>query len=222
MVQQNGEGRAAAVLFVGFDSAWMDNARAPGAICAASFDGQRFPHFEPPQLVGFAKALAFIRSVHRDDRPTLVAMDQPTIVPNASGMRPVDKVTASVSTGLVAEFSLPIAPRPACSATTRQYGASSNAWRRENPELARVAKTGLFLMEVFPVLALPSIADRFYGKGSGHVTIPVAAHGRLARRRRRHNHRGGSPRRRLRGQMACFVGARPRSPPRRIRIGSTR
>ena len=44
MVQKNGEGRAAAVLFIGFDAAWMDNARAPGAMCAASFDGRRFPH----------------------------------------------------------------------------------------------------------------------------------------------------------------------------------
>lgn len=95
-VQQNAERMAAAVSWVGFDSTWMDNARAPGAICAASFDGRRFAHFEPPQLVGFAKALEFIRSVHRDDRPTLVAIEQPTIVLNASGMRPVDKVAASV------------------------------------------------------------------------------------------------------------------------------
>jgi hypothetical protein len=69
MVQQNGEGRAAAVLFVGFDSAWVDSARGRGAICAASFDGQRFAHFKPSQPVGFDKAPAFIRSVHRDDRP---------------------------------------------------------------------------------------------------------------------------------------------------------
>ena len=48
-----------------------------------------------PQLGGFAKALEFIRSVHRDDRPTLAAVDQPTIVPNADGMRPVNKVAAS-------------------------------------------------------------------------------------------------------------------------------
>ena len=96
MVQENGEGGAAAALFIGFDSAWMDNAGAPGAMCAASFDGRRFPHFEPPQLVGFAKALEFIRSVRRDDRPTLLAIDQPTIVPNARGMRPADKVAASV------------------------------------------------------------------------------------------------------------------------------
>jgi len=168
MVQENGEGRAAAVLFIGFDAAWMDNARAPGAMCAASFDGRRFPHFEPPQLVGFAKALEFIRSVHRDDRPTLLAIDQPTIVPNAKGMRPVDKVAASVVSWIGGGV------QPANRAKIGMFSDNAPIWRflqcleaAENPELSRAAKTGLFLMEVFPALALPSIADRFCGKGLG-------------------------------------------------------
>ena len=168
MVQKNGEGRAAAVLFIGFDAAWMDNARAPGAMCAASFDGRRFPHFEPPQLVGFAKALEFIRSVHRDDRPTLLAIDQPTIVPNAKGMRPMDKVAASVVSWIGGGV------QPASRAKIGMFSDNAPIWRflqcleaAETPELARVAKTGLFLMEVFPALALPSIANKFCGKGLG-------------------------------------------------------
>ena len=45
------------VQFVGFDSAWADNAKAPGAISSVHFDGVGFTDFRPPQLVGFGGAL---------------------------------------------------------------------------------------------------------------------------------------------------------------------
>jgi predicted RNase H-like nuclease len=93
-VQQGGKGRAAAVLSVGFDSAWLVPERLPPFVRRLLMaDGSPI---SMPQLVGFAKAVEFIRSVHRDDRPTVIALDQPTIVPNASSMRPVDKVAASI------------------------------------------------------------------------------------------------------------------------------
>lgn len=105
----------------------LDNARAPGAICAASFDGRRFPHFEPPQLVGFAKTLEFVRSIHRDDRITLAATSRRSSLMRAA-CGPWIRSRLPSYLGLAAEFSLPIAPRSACPATTRQSGASSNAW----------------------------------------------------------------------------------------------
>jgi predicted RNase H-like nuclease len=120
---------------------------------------------EPPQLVGFGKALEFIRSVHRDDQPTLVAIDQPTIVLNTSGMRPVDKVAASVVSWIGGGV------QPANRAKIGMFSDNPPIWRflqclhaAENPELAREAKTGLFLMEV----------KGFAAKGLGHATIPVA------------------------------------------------
>lgn len=83
-------------------------------------------------------------------------------------MRPVDKVAASV----VSWFGGGVQP-----ANRAKIGMSSDnapIWRfikclaaAENPELARVAETGLFLMEVFPALALLSIADGFCGKRLG-------------------------------------------------------
>jgi hypothetical protein len=48
------------VIFIGFDSAWADNPQAPGAICAAIFDGNSFVDFKPPELVRFGDALAYI------------------------------------------------------------------------------------------------------------------------------------------------------------------
>jgi len=92
---------------------------------------------EPPQLVGFGKALEFIRSVHRDDQPTLVAIDQPTIVLNTSGIW--------IGGGV----------QPANRAKIGMFSDNPPIWRflqcphaAENPELAREAKAGLFLMEV--------------------------------------------------------------------------
>jgi hypothetical protein len=83
-----------AAIFVGFDSAWAD--RKPGAICSVVFDGDCLVEFREPELVGFEKALIYIKSIERSDLPTLVAVDQPTIVPNADGMRPVDKTVSSL------------------------------------------------------------------------------------------------------------------------------
>jgi predicted RNase H-like nuclease len=83
------------VVFVGFDSAWTDKPTAPGATCSITYEDRRFTRFETPRLASFAEALAFIRSVHGTG-PTLVAIDQPTVVPNATGMRPVDRVAASL------------------------------------------------------------------------------------------------------------------------------
>lgn len=82
--------------FIGFDSAWADNPKAPGAICSISFNGSTFTGFLPPRLVGFAGASEFIRSAPPGEGPTVLALDQPTIVPNATGMRPVEKVVATL------------------------------------------------------------------------------------------------------------------------------
>ena len=85
-----------AAIFVGFDSAWTDSAKARGAICSTIFDGERFIHFQRPVLADFQQALAYIGALQRSDLPTLIALDQPTLVPNHVGMRPVEKVAASL------------------------------------------------------------------------------------------------------------------------------
>ncbi|RMH51359.1 MAG: DUF429 domain-containing protein, partial [Alphaproteobacteria bacterium] len=44
----------------GFDSAWTDSPKAPGAICAVAFDDHGQVQFHEPQLVSFAQARRFI------------------------------------------------------------------------------------------------------------------------------------------------------------------
>ena len=77
-------GGVSATNFVGFDSAWADNPKTKGAICSLRIEADA-PVFQPPELVGFDDARAFITRLHRPGDMTLVAIDQPTIVPNIVG-----------------------------------------------------------------------------------------------------------------------------------------
>ena len=75
-------------VYIGFDSAWTDNPKAPGAICAIAIKDRQPLRFYAPQFVSFNQALTFIKSVSADDGITLIALGQPTVVPNSTGMRP--------------------------------------------------------------------------------------------------------------------------------------
>ncbi len=151
--------------YVGFDSAWTDNAKAPGAVCAAVLEGQRLVEFHPPRLSSFAQALEFIRGVRSPDGLTLVALDQPTVVPNQTSMRPVERTAASLISWLGGGV------QPSNTGKAGMFCDASPVWgflrdlgAREAPEEARTAATGLYLMEVFPALALPSLAPEFFGR----------------------------------------------------------
>jgi predicted RNase H-like nuclease len=156
------------IAFVGFDSAWADNPKAPGAICAISYDGRRFFGFRRPELVGFDEALSFISAASRTHKLTLIAIDQPTIVPNWAGMRPAEKVAASAVSWLGGGV------QPANRKKASMFGARAPIWKfkrrvraAEDPERSRRAKRGKFLVEVFPALALPSFNRSFCGLGEG-------------------------------------------------------
>ena len=138
-----------AVIF-GFDSAWTD--KNPGAICAISFDRQYHCKFYKPQPVNFDEAHMFIEETRRDHAFSLVAIDQPTIVPNAKGMRPVERAAATFMGGGV---------QPANRSRTNMFGDGAPIWgflseskAVQDPFQARTANSGHFLIEVFPALAL--------------------------------------------------------------------
>lgn len=141
---------------IGFDSAWADN--APGAICAITLQNGSPIAFEGPRLVHFAEALEFIRETAGNSDFVLVALDQPTIVPNLTGMRPTERVAGSVVNGLKGGV------QPANRGRAEMFGNSAPVWQfldelsaRENPDAARFEGHGSFLIEVFPALALPSL-----------------------------------------------------------------
>lgn len=83
-------------LFVGFDSAW--SAANRGAVVAAVRDSAgRWSVQLTPQAASFADATEKIAAVRSQAQPThtVVFIDQPTIVPNTHGQRPVEHLVAS-------------------------------------------------------------------------------------------------------------------------------
>ncbi len=142
-------------------SAWMD--RAPGGICSIAFDGERFKDFGAPKLMGFDGALSYIESVRRNNTAIIIALDQPTIVPNQTGMRPVEQVVDSLMRWLGGG----VIPT---NRDNKMFGGGAPIWRflqrlnaTEGPESARTAQDGLYMIEVYPALALPSLDERFFG-----------------------------------------------------------
>ncbi len=122
----------------------------------------------PPTLVTFDQALELIRAEARVSDLRIVAIDQPTIVPNQTGMRPVDRAAASVISWLGGGV------QPANRSKIGMFDDAAPIWRfkeglraTEDPEASRDATDGLFLMEVFPALALASLDDAFCGRCCG-------------------------------------------------------
>jgi predicted RNase H-like nuclease len=156
------------ITFIGFDSAWTDNKRFPGAICSIRHDGQRFHDFKAPVLVSFNSALEYVRAAQEKDGPTLVAIDQPTIVPNPKGMRPAERVAASVVSWLGGGV------QPANRSKVGMFDDGAPIWgflrelgAIDDPLRARAAEDGLFIMEVFPALALAAFHQGFCGRLKG-------------------------------------------------------
>lgn len=157
-----------ATTFIGFDSAWTDNKRFPGAICSIRHDGRQFLDFKAPILVSFNGALEYVRAARAKDGLTLVAIDQPTIVPNPNGMRPAERVAASVVSWLGGGV------QPANRSRVGMFDDGAPIWEflrkmnaLDDPLRARVAENGLFIMEVFPALALAGFHQGFCGRLKG-------------------------------------------------------
>lgn len=148
---------------IGFDSAWTDT--VPGALCILRFAPQAGWSFTPATLARFDDALAAITAEQVISTRCVVAIDQPTIVPNQTGSRPADRVAAAVISFIGGGV------QPAFRAKASMFGDAAPIWRfkttlgaSDDAEQARTASTGTFLFEVFPALALASFADRFHAR----------------------------------------------------------
>ncbi len=140
-------------LLVGFDSAWT--AKNSGALVGVlQTDGARFHELGPPEVVDYDEAESLIVAWQAEHSPaaTVVLLDQPTIVKNATGQRPVENIVSS-----------PVSLRyggvqPANTGRADMFGKDAPVW----PFLARlggpadplkpVADTRV--IETYPVLAL--------------------------------------------------------------------
>ena len=147
----------------GFDSAWTD--RSPGAICTLAFDAEGNTTFDAPRVVRFLDALDYIASRKQSHACTVVALDQPTIVPNETGMRPAERAAASLLSFTGGGV------QPANRSKKSMFGADAPIWgfkktlgADDDPFQARLSSKGTYLIEVFPALALSGLVDRFAGR----------------------------------------------------------
>ncbi|MBK1656905.1 DUF429 domain-containing protein [Paracraurococcus ruber] len=154
--------------YIGFDSAWTDNQKAPGAICAVTMAKGREVAFESPRLVSFDGARSAFERLRSPGGVTLLAIDQPTIVPNATGMRPVERAAASLVSWLGGGV------QPSNRTRKGMFCDAAPIWpflaslgAVEDPEAARTATAGHYVMEVFPALAVASFDAGFFGRLAG-------------------------------------------------------
>jgi predicted RNase H-like nuclease len=146
---------------IGFDSAWAGN--TPGGICALTVQTGKIADFFEPILVNFEEAVTFIECMNATSEYVLIALDQPTLVPNAEGIRPVERVAGTIVNGLGGGV------QPANRSKSSMFGPDAPIWKfldtiaaRENPFAARNSTHGIFLLEVFPALALPSLIPEIW------------------------------------------------------------
>ena len=122
----------------------------------------------------FKEALEFIKREHRACDKCLVALDQPTIVPNTTGSRPVDRVAGSLI-GFIGG-----GVQPANRSRVGMFDENAPIWHfkrnlgaTEDPEVSRGAARGIFIVEVFPALALPVFEVAFNGYRQGPKYNPA-------------------------------------------------
>lgn len=140
-------------LLVGFDSAWTEGNRGAIVGVLRSRHG-RLTDLGTPQLVRFPEAAKRIQAwqVEHEPNRTVIMIDQPTIVPNSSGQRPVESLVSSVIGRRRS------AVQPANTGRTAMFGAGAPVWGfleefrgAAHPD-ALLGTTAVF--ETYPGLAL--------------------------------------------------------------------
>lgn len=154
------------VLFTGFDSAW--GGRLRGAICNLKGEvkdgGLTLAVREPPMSVDWPKAVSQSRTWSTQSANHVVSIDQGLVVPNATGMRPVERLLASALMG-----------RFGCGAhasnqrRTSCYGPTAGVWDlidslqaqgyRHEPMAVGSRSEGRFFLECYPHPALIALFD---------------------------------------------------------------
>lgn len=153
-----------ALLVVGFDSAWTDNPRSPGALSFVFVEHGLPVEQGTAELATFDTALKRIKILSVRASKTLVAVDQPLVVRNQTGSRPVEKVAASVVSWIGGGV------QPSSRSKVSMFGDHAPIWRflhelraTTDPKTAAEATSGIHAIEVFPALALPTLNPAFCG-----------------------------------------------------------
>ena len=142
-----------ATLLVGFDSAWT-RTKSGAIVGVHRFDDGTFHDLGAPRTVNYREAEDVILKWQAEHRPTatIILLDQPTIVKNASGQRPVENIVSS-----------PVGLRyggvqPANTARVEMFGKEAPVWqfltRFGGPADPLEPVVGSRVYETYPVLAM--------------------------------------------------------------------
>lgn len=112
------------ILLVGFDSAWTRENRGAIIWVLRENDGT-FRELEKPRLANFTEASDAVSEWQNKTRPsaTIVLIDQPTIVTNAAGQRPVENIVASPVSLCYGGM------QPANTSRSGMFGAEAPIWQ---------------------------------------------------------------------------------------------
>ena len=140
-------------LLVGFDSAWTST-NAGAIVAVLNLHDGSYHELGPPRIVDYPQAEDIILKWQSEFAPTatIVLLDQPTIVKNPTGQRPVENIVASAVSLRYGGM------QPANTSREEMFGTEAPVW----PFLARfggaadplepIADTRVF--ETYPVLAM--------------------------------------------------------------------
>ena len=143
-------------LLVGFDSAWT-SINAGAVVGVLRLDDGTYRELGPPAAASYADAERILLQWQADLRPsnTIVLLDQPTVVRNHSGQRPVENIVAS-----------PVSLRfggvqPANTSRQGMFGADAPVWRFLShfcgvPD-PLIPGAGTRVFETYPALMLISL-----------------------------------------------------------------
>lgn len=140
-------------LLVGFDSAWTTT-NSGALVGVLQLDDGTFSELGFPRIVDYREAEAGILQWQAEQAPTatIVLLDQPTIVKNAAGQRPVENLVGS-----------PVSLRyggvqPANTAKEEMFGSEAPIWpfliRFGGPADPLKPVVGTRVFETYPVLAM--------------------------------------------------------------------
>jgi predicted RNase H-like nuclease len=140
-------------LLVGFDSAWTR--RRLGAMVGVLRQGNgTYRELGPPRTASFDEAAETIRRWREAFTPsrTLVFLDQPTIVPNPTGQRPVEHIVASLVSRRYGGV------QPANTSRQEMFGPGAPLWsfleEFDGTQDPFVSDRAMRVLETYPVLAM--------------------------------------------------------------------
>ena len=140
-------------LLIGFDSAWTAH-NSGGLVGVLRSDNGTISELGPPRIVNYTQAQEAILDWQAELTPsaTIVLLDQPTIVTNPGGQRPVENIVGSAVSRRYGGM------QPANRSKKETFGTEAPVWEflkrfggAANP-LGPVA--GTLVIETYPVLAM--------------------------------------------------------------------